>query len=430
MSLNVAKVIKLSVITSVFSKSSGLIFQVLAIPLALSALGTEGFARFMIYTGLTTWVGLSATGIAPTLTSKIASGLKNSDLIKNLYNALIFVSILMFFIGLPIFSLVIFFFGEKLGGIEELNLVYVYLFIGLLIIFSLVDSVNAGHNKVYITNAFQTLGSLLNLIILFMLIKLLNVKDDLFLFFASQSGLMLSKLLNFSFILKRLQWTYADLNFDRKIMLELKNNFFSFIFIQLSVAFSQQAIVIFTYTQSAVLSATLSVIYRLYSIMGSLLTMISQPLWPLIIGIRKKGDFLLLKKWYIRLLMYNFLVSSSLAFIVVLFKSEVNEYWLKGNIVISQAEYFLLLLNFVFIAIGQVNITFLMGYEKFKKISLMLTIEAMLLFGLVVLFTELKLLNVSLMMSISIISFLLTSFLIGSIEVNRALREASDYSIN
>lgn len=422
--MNVVRILKLSVLTSLMSKGTGILFQIAAIPLALAALGTDGFALFMIYTGLTTWVGLCATGVAPSLTARVAGGIDAKTTAQYYINAAFFISAVILCIGLPLFTAALAVIDSMADSVRYGELLTVYFFVALLIVSSVVDSVNAGRNQLHITNLFFSLGSLLNLALMFIATDLLENKSPFFVFIMSQTGLVIARILNSVYLLSKLECDRSSLRIDKNMLKELRSNFGSFFFIQLSVAVSQQAIVLFTYGQSKELSAALSVIYRIYALIGSLLTMVSQPLWPMIIRARTAGNSLVLRLWYQRLIAYNLFASLVFGIAIYLFREGLNQYWLKGQLVLADLEYAAFLANYMLIALGQVNITFLMGYEKFSLIAAMLSIEALVLVVLLGLYSSLSELSVTAVIAVSATAFLLTSCWIGFMHVRQQLRSA------
>lgn len=420
--MNVVRILKLSVLTSMMSKGTGILFQIAAIPITLAALGTDGFALFMIYTGLTTWVGLCATGVAPSLTARVAAGIDAKTTAQFYVNAVLFILAVILCIGLPLFIAVLTVIDSIADSVQYSELLMVYLFVGLLIVSGVVDSVNAGRNKLHITNLFFSMGSLLNLALIFIATDLLDCKKPFLVFIMSQTGLVIARIINSAYLLNNLKVEKSSLRIDKDMVKELRSNFGSFFFIQLSVAFSQQAIVLFTYGQSKELSAAFSVIYRIYALIGSLLTMVSQPLWPIIIRARIAGNSLVLKVWYHRLVAYNIFASLMLVIAIYLFREELNQHWLKGQLALTDLEYVAFLANYLLVAFGQVNITFLMGYEKFSLIAAMLSLEALVLVVLLGILSNFNELSVTGVMTVSGTAFLLTTCWIGFIYVRQLLR--------
>ena len=77
---NIKKIMGLAILTSLASKASGFIYQVLSIPLIAKALGPEDFGLFLVYSGFSTWLSLLALGIAPTVTSLAADKSRENEL--------------------------------------------------------------------------------------------------------------------------------------------------------------------------------------------------------------------------------------------------------------------------------------------------------------------------------------------------------------
>lgn len=420
--MNVHKILKMSVMTSLLSKSSGVLFQILAIPLALSALGTEGFALFMVLSGLTAWVGLCTTGVSPSLTSRVASGLDDKTTLKYFFNAFLFISFVVFGLGFPLFAAITAIFDITIIEERYNEFLFLYLFVASLVVTTIVDSVNSGRNKPYVTNLYFSLGNLINLILMLIATLIIKTDDPLFLFYMSQTGLIIVRLINSLTLLKELGVTRSSFCIERKIIHELSSNIGSFFFIQLSVAFSQQAIVLFAFNQSKELSASLSVIFRLYALFSSALNMISQPLWPMIIKVRSSGNVEKLMTWHHRLVVYNIVCAVFFSILIYTQRQEVNQIWLNGQLNFTDLEYAFFLGNYVLIALGQVNFTFLMGYEKFNSIARMLFLEMCFLAILISLISINSELSVSSVMISSSLCFILSSLWIGFLLVNRQFK--------
>jgi hypothetical protein len=142
----------------------------------------------------------------------------------------------------------------------------------------------------------------------------------------------------------------------------------------------------------------------------------------MIIRARTAGNNIVLKLWYHRLIAYNLFASSLFGLAIYLFREEINQYWLKGQLVLTDFEYATFLANYLLIALGQVNITFLMGYEKFSLIAAMLSVEACILVILLGTLSIIYSLSVPAVIAASAAAFLLTSCWLGFVFVKQLLR--------
>lgn len=417
------RILKLSILTSFASKGAGFLFQIAAIPIALTLLNTEQFALYMIYSGFSVWVGLSATGIAPNLTAKIAAGASDTEVTKYFFNAVVFISTTLFLIGLPLFILGLTFWGQHIFESEITEVLIVYVFVALMILSGIIDSANAGKNQVHVTNLLFSLGSILNLVLMVLLGFLYDQQTSLVVFLASQAGLLVVRFLNILYFFWGHKAIKEGLIVDVILLADYKRSFGAFFFVQLAVVFMQQAVIMFTYTQSKELSALMSVIYRMYGILGSFLTMISQPLWPMIVKIRKTGSLAKLSIWRRKLFIYNLMLAGSLSTFLIIFDGLIVHYWLRSSFDITRTELAIVFFYFGCIAYGQANVAFIMGFEKFVALAKILCAEAGLLILLILaLYVADHLTMISIILA-SIVAFLLTSSWIATGYVSRLLKD-------
>ena len=71
--------LKISLITSLAGKGVSIVVQLIAVPIAISALGIERFGVYAMLTALLNWLNMATVGVLPGLTVQIVTANANMD---------------------------------------------------------------------------------------------------------------------------------------------------------------------------------------------------------------------------------------------------------------------------------------------------------------------------------------------------------------
>jgi hypothetical protein len=158
----------------------------------------------------------------------------------------------------------------------------------------------------------------------------------------------------------------------------------SFLFMQMAVLISQQAIVILCLEKiGSTISGELSLVFRAYALLGSVITMISQPLWPILktalTESRHEWIESVFKKLYLTYFLYGmFIIGLSATYGAVIFRL-----WTSGTYNLSFATCILIGIHFLLITLAQSCVVLLMGLGAFYQLAKVLILEAIIGFSFV-----------------------------------------------
>lgn len=179
----------ISISTAVFSKAAALLLQILAMPVAVSHLGVNGFVLYGMLISINSWLLLATSGLSPALSVKV-SGSEDPSEIKCLASS---AYLLFFFIGLSILILgstfshfvpVDFYFpdfGHEVS--QDIRLSLSILIFGFILqcLCIATDSIMAGLERQYYTNLAVLTGCTFSLVSILILKYEIAAPSDLLL---------------------------------------------------------------------------------------------------------------------------------------------------------------------------------------------------------------------------------------------------------
>jgi len=375
----IRRVMGLAIISSLISKISGFGYQVLSIPLIAKMLGTNDFSLFLVYSGFSAWLSLLALGVAPTLTSLAADKSKTEELSSAFFTSMMILTLLFGF-----FALVLSFFAYLLSSdtiIFSANNISImwcaYALFSINIIFSVGDAINQGQQKQHINNIFFSVANGINMIMIYSFFLFFGKQSLVIVFILSQIGFILTRVINSLMVLRRIGVTGKI--FTLIFFKEFLKNSSSFLFVQLAVLISQQAIVMLCLEKiNAQVSGQISLVFRTYAILGSIIAMINQPLWPLLRSAIINGELAWVKRIFFKIYkiyaLYGFVIILMLAF----FGHVIFGYWVSKVYNFDVKASILVGIQFSLICLSQGNVVVLMGLGAFSQLAKILMLEATL----------------------------------------------------
>jgi O-antigen/teichoic acid export membrane protein len=425
---NTRKVLGLAIISSLISKASGVIYQIISIPLIIKMLGPADFGLFLAYTGFSTWLSLLSLGIAPTIIS-LAADKRRIDELPNAY-------FMASFILVSIFIIMGLIFGIAQPILAPHSIIFSpqnsYLFWCAFVIFavsitlSIGDAINQGQERQHINNINFSCANCINMIVVYFASVYLEGRAVAIVFALSQSGFILSKIFNSSLVLKRVGIKIKILG--SQFIKDFIKNSGSFLFMQMSVLISQQAIVILCLEKvGSSISGEMSLIFRSYALLGSVLTMISQPMWPLLKSAltENKHDWIMkvYKKIYLWYLAYGVVA----LLIIGIFGTSIFNLWTSGIYKISIITCFLIGVHFLLICLVQASTVVLMGLGEFFRLARILMAEAIIGFSYAFFILEGKhFISLSYLILGLIVANLITSFWMLPLQANVILKNLTN----
>lgn len=170
--------IKLAVATSIVSKIATMAVQILAMPLAVKALGVDLFGVYAMLAASLNWMSMASIGIGPGLTLGIANAaVKGEHKIEARYfsSAFYMIFTICTVLGIALFAASCFYpvyhiFGPKYIHYSATISSGAYLLIAMLLaqlLLTVFDAAQAGYQEQYISNTWAIVGNTFSLVALF-----------------------------------------------------------------------------------------------------------------------------------------------------------------------------------------------------------------------------------------------------------------------
>lgn len=376
-------ILKKSISTSLVSKVLGFLSSLYVVNVAASVFDSGNFAAFLLLSSIGGWLNLLSSGVSPLISSTLLkTGVsKESYIVFNTSFIFTFISLLL---SVLIFYLLFYF--DFFAGIQELSdfnavMVTVVLF-AFTLLFSLGDSIRIGFHQTHIVNiCFIIIGFLV--LASFLYIDFNEIKRLDFLMLAFLLPGVLVKLTNLFLSLKKMQWLTLSHKFgvDFNIIELIFSTSLSFTLIQAAGLISVQLLLFLlsSYEQTELLNE-FGVLFRFFALSGSFLTMLSVPLWPILLEKINKNEIELVtivaNKVMRVFIGYGFVILS----ILLIFGHIFFDVWTKGKVTFSTFEIVLIGLKFILICCSQAQMLILRAFEKYGIMGKILLIQAILEF--------------------------------------------------
>lgn len=288
--------IRYAVATSLLSKVAAIGVQIVAVPVAINALGTHQFGLYALLYAALVWVNLVGAGLAPTLTTEIvrhfADG--NGGAIRAAFTTALLGATGGIVIGLLAIALIMrggmaVVLGAGIDDIGNAIGIIAVLF-GVSVICSVFEAARAGYQEGYWNNIASLCGNAFSAcLLLFWFARAPSISN---LVLSTLGATVLWRCFNGAVLMwqrRELRPRLAD--FDRRLLRLLLVSGLGFLAIQLSSLLAQQATVLIMGAQvGPSAAATLSVGFQLVNILGSAVLMISQPMIPAYADAVSRGD--------------------------------------------------------------------------------------------------------------------------------------------
>lgn len=376
---NIKKIMGLAILTSLASKASGFIYQILSLPLIAKALGSEDFGLFLVYSGFSSWLSLLALGLAPTVTSMAANKSRENELPTAFFSSTCLLLCVFTFIAMMLLIIIPHISSYSILFSPKNTSVFwcAYITFSLNIILSIADAINQGQQRQHVNNINFAIANMLNIFLIYISVCYLPEKSLILLFLISQIGFILIRLGNSLWVGSRL--TLSSSQFSISFVREFLKNSGAFLFVQLSVLISQQAIVVLCLEKVGTnLSGEVGLVFRAYALLGSVIAMINQPLWPLINSAISENRISWIKQLFKKLLISYLLYGLFVVGLLALLGKTIFELWTSHVYPLNTTEHILIGIHFLLISLSQCCVVMLMGMGLFHQLAKLLMLEAVL----------------------------------------------------
>lgn len=376
---NIKKIMGLAILTSLASKASGFIYQILSLPLIAKALGAEDFGLFLVYSGFSSWLSLLALGLAPTVTSMAANKSREKELPTAFFSSTCLLLFVFTLIAIVLLIIIPYVNSYSILFSPKNTSVFwcAYITFSLNIILSIADAINQGQQRQHVNNVNFAIANTLNIILIYILVFYFPNKSLVLLFLISQVGFILIRIGNSVWVGSRLKLSSS--RFSVSFVKEFLKNSGAFIFVQLSVLISQQAIVVLCLEKVGTsLSGEVGLVFRAYALLGSVIAMINQPLWPLINTALSENRVYWVKQLFKKLLISYLIYGMFVMCLLVLLGKNIFELWTAHVYLLNTTDHILIGIHFMLISLSQCCVVMLMGMGLFHQLAKLLMLEAVL----------------------------------------------------
>lgn len=382
--------LKIAMLSSLGGKGVSIVSQLVALPLAITLLGIERFGMYAMLVALLNWMNMAGVAITPGLTVQIVSA--NSDGNRDA-EARVFTTAFLFallvavcmFMGLQAFFHVV---GVlQLFGAAALPYRYevgfglqiLVVFMSMSVVLSIVEGAQAGYQNQYVNNLLGTLGSVLSIIAIFVVVRQQPTIPNLILaiYGAPLAARVLNTLHLFWHRRYLLPWR-GQFSMDAlRTMLATGSAFL----LTLLGTFCYQSFSVYWVGRElgSAAAAQMSVMMLVLTLAGSLLIIVTQPLWPAIQDAVTRDDLGWVHRAYRRILekLIPYVALAALALAVG--GEYILGFWLKSGVRIDLTTQVLWGFYFFIVAWEHINYTVLMGLSRFWFASIRFFIGALVM---------------------------------------------------
>ena len=381
---------KIAVLSSLTGKSVSIVSQLVALPLAIAALGIDRFGIYAMLVALLNWMNVAGVAITPGLTVQIvsANSAGDHDLEARVFTTAFLFSLLVaafVFMGLQaVFQTVgvdLLFGSAVLPYRNEVafGLQFLAVFMSLSIVLSLVEAAQAGYQNQHFNNLLLTLGSVLSIISVFVVVRQQPTIPNLIL---SIYGVpLIARALN----VLHLFWHRRYLlprrgRFSMDALRKMLTTGSAFLLTLLGTFLYQSFSIYWTGRElGSAAAAQMSVMMMVLNIVGSILISVTQPLWPAIQDAVTRDDRAWVHSAYRRILrtLVPYIALAGLA--LAIGGEYILGFWLKPGVHIDITMRLLWGAYFFIVAWEHLNYTVLMGMGRFWFASVTFSIGALVM---------------------------------------------------
>jgi O-antigen/teichoic acid export membrane protein len=346
--------LQLAVGTSLISKTMGLAVQLLAVPIAVNALGAERFGIYTMLVSLLTWIDLGSFGIGPGLTRGMAVAWNAGDQSgeKRYFSsgivilaAICLVLALVFVVAVAYFydsdTSLQHFFGPNgdtyRGEIRSAMIIIASFFLSQLL-FSIGERARSAYQEDYINNAAYMIANLVSLVTMLVIAHYWQTIEGFAL--AVFAALSIAKGLNTALLIciSRPYLFPRRADVDGATIRKLMSNGIPFWVIQASVLGIQTlSLFLLGWIAGPKVLAPFAILFRLLQLLATGVTMLTQPLWPSITDASVRGDHDWIRRSYLRATAYVVVYSLAVFLVFSLMGQTLLHFWLRGSVEVNRS---------------------------------------------------------------------------------------------
>lgn len=333
--------IVLNTLAGLTGRGVSILVNLLTVPLALTYLGKEQYGLFAAITSLLTWVTLFDFGIVNGLVNSISEAYGKNDRAAAasyvstaffLLIAIVILIALVFILTVPVVPWDTVFavrdaFDDTLVRWSVIAAVVAVL---IRMPLSVVPQIYKGYQKTYVASAFLIIGSLTTLGSLWLAIRFGATLPVLIFVLGVASSVALS--LNLLYTTKvEMPWLRLRLSlFSRQAIRRLLNTSAPLFLFQIgALLVNQTQLIILAHEADLTTVTDYSILMRLYTALGSLLTMATSPFAPSFREAFVRGDHAWVRSGFRRMMLLRMSLAALAASLLVAIGNWILRFWLR-----------------------------------------------------------------------------------------------------
>jgi O-antigen/teichoic acid export membrane protein len=373
--------LKLALFTSLAGKGVSTVVQLVALPLAIGALGQERFGVYAMLAALLNWMSIASVTITPGLTVQLVKANVEMDHARE---RKVLGSSLIFSAGLACLLCLGIQFGIHVVGLERLfgatyfafadelqsGVVVLAVLLALNVALSVADGAQAGYQNQYIHNVFLSIGNVVTILAIAILVRARPTISHMII--AVYAAPIAARALSLVWLLWSRKYLTAGLmQIDLPTLRLIAGTGSSFLLTNVA-SFCYQSFSVYWVGRNLgpVAAAQASVFIIVLGVSGSLLTMFTQPLWPAIQDATVRNDTAWVHRAYTRISKHLMAGFGIAAVIIALAGNYITHIWIKSAIAPAGATQILLGLYLLLLAWEHLNYSFLIGLGRYWFASL------------------------------------------------------------
>jgi O-antigen/teichoic acid export membrane protein len=364
--------LKLALLTSLAGKGIASIVQIVALPIAINALGQGRFGAYAMLAAILNWMNIVGVTIGPGLTIQLvaANARMDREAEARSFGSALAISC-VFAILLLIGAQVSFhavgaerlfgaafmpFAGELRNGV-----VVLCIFVSANLIVNVAEAAQAAYQKQYIHNAFLAAGNIVTIVTIAVLVRARPTIASMVI--AVYSGPLLARICSLAQLLYSRRHLIGGLRrVDRHALMLITRTGSAFILTSVASFCYQSGSIYWVGRQIGPLAATqMTLFMTILTTVGSLLIMFTQPLWPAIQDARARRDAPWIRQAYSRLARYLMAFFGIAGLTIAITGNRLIHLWVRSATQTGLASQILLGGYLLLVTWEQLNYSFLIG---------------------------------------------------------------------
>jgi O-antigen/teichoic acid export membrane protein len=367
---------KLALLTSFAGKGVSTIVQLAALPLAIAALGQERFGVYAMLVAFLNWISIVSITITPGLTVQLVRANARADheqerkvfgsalILSAVLASLLCLGTLLAFRAVGIEGM----FGDSYSAFtDELQsgVTVLSIFIAMNVVLSVAEAAQAGYQNQYVHNVFLAIGNVFTIVIIALLVRAKPTIANMIV--AVYAAPLVARAMSLIQLLSSRRYLIPGITRIDVPSLKLIAHTGSAFILTSMASFCYQSFSVYWVGRrmGPIAAAQMSVLTTILNVLGSLLIMITQPLWPAIQDATVRNDRAWVLRTYLRISKHLMIYVGIAALVIAAAGDHITHLWIRSTTPVSGVSQILLGFYFLLLAWEHLNYSFFIGLGRY-----------------------------------------------------------------